>query len=93
VIWRPARVELAEAAGLGYLQHVIALHAAVREGRLWARPSFWQLTQTRKARARGQPCHLVVHEDVLVFRSPGGPASPGDSGDRPSSHSRRGVPA
>jgi hypothetical protein len=39
-----------------------------------ARPSFWQLTQTRKARARGEPCHLVVHEDVLVFTTRTGQA-------------------
>jgi modification methylase len=63
-------VRLAEQAGFGYLQHVIALHTAVRDGRLVARPSFWQLTQTRKARARGEPAHLVVHEDVLVFHKP-----------------------
>jgi modification methylase len=63
-------VRLAEQAGFGYLQHLIALHAAVRDGRLVARPSFWQLTQTRRARARGEPCHLVVHEDVLVFTTP-----------------------
>ena len=63
-------VGLAEAAGLGYLQHIVALHAAVRDGALVARPSFWQLTQTRKARARGEPAHLVVHEDVLVFHKP-----------------------
>jgi modification methylase len=67
-------VRLAEQAGFGYLQHVIALHAAVRDGRLVARPSFWQLTQTRKARARGEPCQLVVHEDVLVFSTPATPA-------------------
>jgi modification methylase len=60
-------VGLAEQAGFGYLQHLIALHAAVRDGRLVARPSFWQLAQTRRARARGEPAHLVVHEDVLVF--------------------------
>jgi modification methylase len=63
-------VQLAEAAGFGYLQHLIALHAAVRDGGLVARPSFWQLTQTRKARARGEPAHLVVHEDVLIFTKP-----------------------
>jgi hypothetical protein len=63
-------VQLAEQAGLGYLQHVVALHAAVRQGGLVARPSFWQLTQTRRARARGEPAHLVVHEDVLVFTKP-----------------------
>jgi hypothetical protein len=45
-------VRLAEQAGFGYLQHLIALHASVRDGRLVARPSFWQLTQTRRARAR-----------------------------------------
>jgi modification methylase len=65
-----ATVQLAEEAGFGYLQHIIALHAAVRDGQLVARPSFWQLTQTRRARARGEPCHLVVHEDVLVFTKP-----------------------
>jgi modification methylase len=65
-----ATVQLADHAGLAYLQHIIALHAAVRHGGLVARPSFWQLTQTRKARARGEPAHLVVHEDVLVFTTP-----------------------
>lgn len=65
-------VQLAEQAGFGYLQHLIALHAGVRDGRLVARPSFWQLTHTRRARARGEPAHLVVHEDVLVFTTPTG---------------------
>jgi len=68
-------VELATQAGFAYLQHVVALLAAVRDGRLHARPSFWQLTQTRKARARGEPAHLVVHEDLLVFARPRFPAS------------------
>jgi modification methylase len=63
-------VELATRAGFQYLQHVMALLAAVHDGQLHARPSFWQLTQTRKARARGEPCHLVVHEDVSVFVRP-----------------------
>jgi hypothetical protein len=63
-------VELATRAGFAYLQHVVALLAAVRDGRLHARPSFWQLTQTRKARARREPAHLVVHEDVSVFARP-----------------------
>ena len=70
-------VELATQAGFQYLQHVVALLAAVRDGRLHARPSFWQLTQTRKARTRGQPTHLVVHEDVSVFvRRPAAPTPP-----------------
>jgi modification methylase len=63
-------VELATRAGFQFLQHVVALLAAVRDGELHARPSFWQLTQTRKARARGEPAHLVVHEDVSVFVRP-----------------------
>jgi modification methylase len=66
-----ATVQLADHAGLGYVQHILALHAAIRDGRLVARPSFWQLTQTRKARTQGEPAHLVVHEDVLVFTKPG----------------------
>jgi DNA modification methylase len=63
-------VELATRAGFQYLQHVVALLAAIRDGRLHARPSFWQLTQTRKARNRVEPAHLVVHEDVSVFARP-----------------------
>ena len=62
-------VTLARSAGFAYLGHVVALHAAVRDSGLLARPSFWQLTQTRKARARGEPAHLSVHEDVLVLQA------------------------
>ena len=65
-----ATVELCQATGLRYWQHVIALHAAVRDDRLAARPSFWQLSTTRKALARGERIQLVCHEDVLVFRKP-----------------------
>jgi len=65
-------VALAEAAGFTYLGHVVALHAAVHGGELVARPSFWQRTQTHKARSRGEAAHLVVHEDLCVFSA--GPA-------------------
>jgi modification methylase len=65
-----ATVTLAERAGFCYLQHVVALLAAVRGSALLARPSFWQATQTRKAHACGEPASLVVHEDVLVFAKP-----------------------
>lgn len=65
-----ATVALCQQAGLLYWQHVIALHAAVRDGALVPRPSFWQLSTTRKALARGERLHLVCHEDVLVFRKP-----------------------
>lgn len=60
-------IDAAQNAGFGYLQHNIALHAALRDGDLVSRPSFWQLSQTQRARAAGLPLHLVAHEDVLVF--------------------------
>ena len=65
-----ATIALCREAGLLYWQHVIALLAAIRDGELVPRPSFWQLTQVRKALARGERVHLVCHEDVLVFRKP-----------------------
>ena len=37
-------IDAACGAGFGYLQHNIALRAAVRDGDLIARPSFWQLS-------------------------------------------------
>jgi DNA modification methylase len=63
-------IELCRAAGLQYWQHVIALLAGIRDDELLPRPSFWQLTQIRKAVTRGERVHLVCHEDVLVFRKP-----------------------
>lgn len=63
-------VSLARAAGFNYLQHVVALLGPVRDSRICARPSFWQLVQTRRVRAAGAPAHLVVHEDVCVFAKP-----------------------
>ena len=65
-----ATIALCREAGLLYWQHVIALLAAICDGELVPRPSFWQLTQVRKALARGERVHLVCHEDVLVFRKP-----------------------
>ncbi len=63
-------VDLCQQTGLLYWQHVIALHAAIRDSELVPRPSFWQLSTTRNALARGERIHLVCHEDVLVFRKP-----------------------
>jgi modification methylase len=63
-------VRLATAAGFTYLQHVVALHAAIRDGDLAARPSYWQTTQVRHARERGEPAHLVAHEDVTAYLKP-----------------------
>jgi DNA modification methylase len=63
-------IALCRDAGLRYWQHVIALLVTLDGGELVARPSFWQLLQTRKAIARGERTLLVGHEDVLVFRKP-----------------------
>jgi SAM-dependent methyltransferase len=54
-------------AGLTPIERCVALLAAVRGGRLVARPSFFQLQQIRKARTAGIPLHLIAHEDVLVL--------------------------
>ena len=59
---------LARREGFTYLAHVVALHAAVRDSQLVARPSFWQTNNLRKARSRGEPAHLTMHEDCLAFR-------------------------
>ncbi|MDA8310172.1 MAG: DNA methyltransferase [Actinomycetota bacterium] len=60
-------VSLVTAAGFSYLGHVIALHAAIRDGDLVARPSFWQRVQVRHAHERGEPLHLVTHEDLTAY--------------------------
>ncbi|MGA8116023.1 MAG: DNA methyltransferase [Actinocatenispora sp.] len=56
-------------AGLTPVDRCVALLAAVRDDRLVARPSFFQLQQVRRARTAGTPLHLITHEDVLVFVS------------------------
>jgi hypothetical protein len=57
-------------AGLTPVARHVALLAGLRDGRLIARPSVFQLDNLRRARRRGEPWHLIVHEDVLVFRNP-----------------------
>ncbi|MET8355187.1 DNA methyltransferase [Micromonospora sp. NPDC005206] len=54
-------------AGLLPTERCVALLAAVRDGQLVARPSFFQLQSVRKSRAVGTPLHLITHEDVLIF--------------------------
>jgi hypothetical protein len=66
-----AAVRLARTAGFTYLQHVVALLCAVRDGELVALPSPCDLTEIRRARTEGLPVHLVAHENVLVFRKEG----------------------
>jgi hypothetical protein len=72
----PAAVIAAGArAGLIPVARCVALLAGLRGGRLIARPSFFQLDNLRRARRQGQPWHLIVHEDVLIFRNPPFPGS------------------
>jgi modification methylase len=65
-----AVVEAGRTAGLVPVERCVALLAGVRGGQLVPRPSFFQLDNVRKARARGEPWHLIIHEDVLIFRAP-----------------------
>jgi SAM-dependent methyltransferase len=64
------------AAGLTPVERCVALLAGLGGDHLVARPSFFQLDNTRKTRARGEPWHLIVHEDVLAFRAPLSSGSP-----------------
>jgi hypothetical protein len=68
-------VAAATAAGLGYLQHVIAVTARLNGDRLLPAPSTEQLARTRAARAVGLGVHLPAHTDVLIFTRLGWPAA------------------
>lgn len=57
-------------AGLEPLERCLALIAGARDRQLITRPSFFQLANIRTARAAGVPMHLIVAEDVLIFRAP-----------------------
>jgi modification methylase len=72
-----AVIAAGRAAGLTPIERCVALLAGLDGDHLVARPSFFQLDNTRKARARGEPWHLIVHEDLLIFRKPRFPASSG----------------
>lgn len=55
------------AAGLTPAERCVALLAGIRNSRLVARPSFFQMKNVRDARRQGIPLAVVQHEDVLVF--------------------------
>jgi hypothetical protein len=61
----------ATATGLVPVERCIALLARVNGSGLITRPSLFQLTAVRNARAAGVPLHVIAHEDVLVLRKPG----------------------
>lgn len=45
-----------------------AVHAAVRDGRLVVRHSFWQLSVARASRRKGIPISLIQHDDIAIFQ-------------------------
>lgn len=60
-------------AGLELLDCRRAVHAALRDGRLHPRHTFFQLVEARKARLAGKPVSLIQHDDLAVFQAqPGG---------------------
>jgi hypothetical protein len=77
--------------GLVPVARCVALLAGLRGGRLIARPSFFQLDNLRRARRRGQPWHLIVHEDVLIFRNPSFPGSSAAARPQPAHEAQRRV--
>jgi SAM-dependent methyltransferase len=58
-----------EAAGLIPYERNVCLLVGLRGERLVPRASFFQLDQVRKARRRGNPLHVIAHEDLLVLRT------------------------
>jgi hypothetical protein len=73
---------LSAATDAGYqpVQRCVALLAAIRDGRLVTRASFFQINATRRLREAGLPVHVIAHEDVLILRKLVSPA-PGRSQD------------
>jgi hypothetical protein len=74
-----AIVAAAQHADLLYLQHIVALHAPVRAGRLQAGPSASVAAEhdrtVHRVTVRGLPApHLRAHADVLAFAQPADPA-------------------
>jgi hypothetical protein len=56
------------AAGLDLVDCRRAVHAAVRDGRLVPRHTFWQLSVARASRRKGLPVALIQHDDIAVFQ-------------------------
>jgi hypothetical protein len=81
-----------QAAGLDLVARRIAVHAAVRDGRLFARHSFFQLHIARSSRARGVPLSLIQHDDVEIFALPPSPAACAGQ-TRPDIHTGSWLPA
>ncbi|MFI9080774.1 TRM11 family SAM-dependent methyltransferase [Streptomyces sioyaensis] len=76
-----------KAAGLTPTERCVALLAGIRDGRLVARPSFFQMKNVRDARRQGIPLSVVQHEDVLIFTKPGRCAARAQPCDRTATRS------
>ena len=63
-------VRAAVCVGFEFVQDRRASHAAVRDGRLLARHSFFQLHVTRQTRVKGRPALLPQHDYVAILRRP-----------------------
>jgi len=69
------------AAGLQPVERCVALLAAVRDGRLISRASFFQTHLVRKARTADVPLQLLAHEDVIILAlAQGGATHPAADG-------------
>ena len=68
------------AAGLELVGCRRAVHATVRDGRLVAHHSFFQLHVARASRRKGLPVSLIQHDDIALLQAPSDvPAAPGRS--------------
>jgi SAM-dependent methyltransferase len=56
--------------GLVPHERLVALLCGLRGDGLVSHHTFFALENVRRARRRGQPVHLIAHEDVIVFRVP-----------------------
>ncbi len=55
-------------AGLTLIDCRRAIHAALRDGRLVPRHTFWQLHVAKQTRTKGIPVSLIQHDDIAVFQ-------------------------
>jgi hypothetical protein len=83
-----AIVAAAQHADLLYLQHIVALHTPIRDGRLHAAPTPAVAAEYDRTRhrtiERGRPApHLRAHADVLVFAQPAPDVAHDDCGAPP----------
>lgn len=69
-------IAAARDAGLELAARRVAVHAALRNGRLVPRHTFWQLQTARASRANGIPISLIQHDDVSILH-------PDQRGSRP----------